>query len=211
MAVEGLDNFIDFFKDYSDSFVIIGGLAASEWLSDGNFAARLTKDIDMVVLAEAKERKFFPRFWEYIRKAGYSKKRRADGKKLGFRFVEPNAVYPAMIELLARPELVDIPDDVERTIVPLDPGDGLSSLSAILLDEPYYRLIIDNVFHLAYLLGGHFTPELNPVVAEDLNVFLRMFPPESPEWNGIHASLAEMDADFLTAEKSMNQSNVFLE
>lgn len=47
-----------------------------------------------------------------------------------------------MIELLSRSDLVEVP--VGQKIVPVDPGDGLSSLSAVLLDEAYYKLILEN-------------------------------------------------------------------
>lgn len=58
-----------------------------------------------------------------------------------YRFTDPTEPgYPAMIELFSRsPEFVDDPSGL--TIVPLPIDDEVSSLSAILLDEHYYRFM----------------------------------------------------------------------
>ena len=52
-----------------------------------------------------------------------------------------NRNFPQMIEILARPEFaVAVPEGQE--IVPIYVDDEISSLSAILLDEAYYQLIL---------------------------------------------------------------------
>lgn len=141
--VNGLAGFTEFFRDYGDSFAVLGGAACSEWLGDANLEFRITKDVDVVLVLEAKDRRFFERLWDYLHRGGYAKWQRSDGKKVAFRFVEPaSPECPFMIELLSRPEIVAIPSD--QKIVPVEPGDGLSSLSAVLLDEAYYDLILKN-------------------------------------------------------------------
>lgn len=141
--VNGLDNFSDFFKNHRDSFVILGGTACDEWFTEANFRFRGTKDIDMVILLEAKNEAFFARFWEYLKLGGYQSWQRSDGKKSFYRFINPqNRAYPLMIELLARPEIaISIPAD--QKIVPIHVNDEISSLSAILLDDAYYSLILE--------------------------------------------------------------------
>ena len=95
----------------------------------------------MVLLLEAMEETFFQHFWDYLKAGGYSRWERADGYKTVFRFVEPSSEdYPYMIELLAHPQDVKVPQD--QKIVRLKPGEGLSSLSAILLDGAYYQLLL---------------------------------------------------------------------
>lgn len=141
--VSGLDGFAEFFRNYADSFAVLGGAACSQWLGDANLDFRNTKDVDVVLVLEAKNRAFFERLWEYLRRGGYVKWQRSDGKKVAFRFVEPTAEgFPFMIELLSRPEIDNLPSD--QKIVPVEPGDGLSSLSAVLLEEAYYNLILEN-------------------------------------------------------------------
>ena len=141
--VAGLEGFVEFFRGYGDSFAVLGGAACSQWLGDANLEFRNTKDIDLVLVLEAKDRKFFERLWRYLHNGGYVKWQRSDGKKVAFRFVEPMTPgYPFMIELLSRPDIIEAPRG--QKILPVDPGDGLSSLSAILLDEAYYGLILEN-------------------------------------------------------------------
>jgi hypothetical protein len=54
-----------------------------------------------------------------------------------------NATYPQQIELFARvPDTFELDKDVKLTPIPVD-GD-ITSLSAILMSEDYYRFTIDN-------------------------------------------------------------------
>lgn len=142
-VVGGLEGFTEFFRGYGDSFAVLGGAACSQWLGDADLEFRNTKDVDLVLVLEASDRRFFERLWGYLHDGGYAKWQRSDGKKVAFRFVEPTKPgYPFMIELLSRPDIVEIPEG--QTVVPVEPGDGLSSLSAVLLDEAYYGLIRAN-------------------------------------------------------------------
>ena len=141
MVIKGLETFRNHFKDYNDSYVILGGTACNEWFFEADLEFRLTKDVDMVLLLEAMEETFFQHFWDYLKAGGYSRWERADGYKTVFRFVEPASEdYPYMIELLAHPQDVKVPEN--QKIVRLKPGEGLSSLSAILLDGAYYQLLL---------------------------------------------------------------------
>ena len=78
--VAGLEGFVEFFRGYGDSFAVLGGAACSQWLGDANLEFRNTKDIDLVLVLEAKDRKFFERFWRYLHNGGYVKWQRSDGK-----------------------------------------------------------------------------------------------------------------------------------
>ena len=141
MVIKGLETFRDHFKNYNDSYVILGGTACREWFFEADLDFRLTKDVDMVLLLEAMGENFFQHFWDYLKAGGYSRWERADGYKTVFRFVEPvSEDYPYMIELLAHPLDVKVPEN--QNIVRLKPGEGLSSLSAILLDGDYYQLLL---------------------------------------------------------------------
>ena len=144
MAVTGIAGFQDFFKEFSDSYVVIGGSACSEWFSEDRIAFRETHDIDMVLIVEAKSAAFFSRIWEYARIAGYELLERADGNgKALYRFLHPRTpAYPQMIELLTGLPEVVVPEWVK--IVHLKPGEEGSSLSAILLQSAYYELLLNH-------------------------------------------------------------------
>ena len=62
-----------------------------------------------------------------------------------YRFTEPQAAgYPVMIELFSRRPDFQI-DHPEIHLTPLPVSDEISSLSAIMLDDNYYRLMLDGV------------------------------------------------------------------
>jgi len=143
MAVRGIDGFREFFKDYADSFAVIGGCACAEWCGQMDVDFRATQDVDMVLLLESKTSGFFTHFWEYVRLAGYELTwRKGDESTRLFRFVKPRDVFafPKQIELLTGMENLEIPDDVHVVRLSLD--DEVYSLSAILMHPEYYGLVM---------------------------------------------------------------------
>ena len=138
----GLSSFCDWFRGYVDNYVIIGGVANSLLLHEGDASnhVRATRDLDIVLLVEAITPDFGRAFWDYIKTAGYAHQQKS-GKNIFYRFHSPISVdYPKVIELFSRQiEGLPIPADAVLTPVPI--SDELSSLSAILLDDEYYRLL----------------------------------------------------------------------
>lgn len=137
--VPGLDTFREWFEGYHGRHVIIGGTACNLIYRRYGVTERATRDIDLVVLADAFDRDYYLRFVSFVRKAGYSH-RTKDGRYELYRFEKPRAEgYPPMIELLSRcPDvLVDIESDLGR----FKTTDGHYSLSAILLDDEYYKML----------------------------------------------------------------------
>ena len=61
-----------------------------------------------------------------------------------YRFSKPeNDEYPFQIELFSKkPDMITLDEDIHLTPIPVD--EGLSSLSAILMNEDYYKYVIDN-------------------------------------------------------------------
>ncbi|MCL2153478.1 MAG: hypothetical protein FWH57_11080 [Oscillospiraceae bacterium] len=51
--IRGLEVFKNYFRDFSDQYVIIGGAACDIVFSDANSSFRATKDFDMVLIIEA--------------------------------------------------------------------------------------------------------------------------------------------------------------
>lgn len=72
---------------------------------------------------------------------GYENRQKSTGKRLFYRFYAPkSAESPEMLELFSRvPDALQITADSQLTPIPV--GDEVSSLSAILLNDDYYRLI----------------------------------------------------------------------
>ena len=64
--VVGMDSFIQKFGDYTDCYTIIGGAACDILMNEADTPFRATKDIDMVLVMEARFKEFVKVFWEYI-------------------------------------------------------------------------------------------------------------------------------------------------
>lgn len=139
--VKGLDVFRDFFEGYEEQYVLIGG-AACDVVFEGNDARfRATRDLDIVLIVETLTPEFGKRFWEFIQKGQY-RNRATNGQKSQFyRFEKPQEEsYPKMIELFCREDY----ELHEMTgITPIHIDDSVSSLSAILLDDDYYKALLE--------------------------------------------------------------------
>jgi hypothetical protein len=140
--VIGMDIFRRHFAGMEDSFAIIGGAACDLWFTHYGRRFRSTKDIDMVLVLEARHAGFLPHFWAFLRAGDYQIGQRADGRATFFRFQHPaTAGYPKMIEVFSTaPQDLEVPPD--QNIVPIRAGEGVSSLSAILLDPTYYAFVL---------------------------------------------------------------------
>lgn len=143
--VKGLDRFKESFLGESDQYVLIGGVAAMHWLEQASLQARATKDLDIVLLVEAGISGFQQKFWDFVRAGGYDNRQKSTGDRVYYRFSHPHEEdYPYMLELFSRK-----PDDLDMTgapeIIPIPGDDDASSLSAILMDDAYYKIVRDNV------------------------------------------------------------------
>lgn len=138
--VKGIDRFKAYFRDYTDQYVLIGGAACDISFGSNNAEFRATRDLDVVLIAEALTREFGQRFWEFIRDGGYQNRAKSSGASQFYRFYKPTQEgFPAMIELFARTEYI-LEDGAELTPIHID--DSISSLSAILLNDSYYDALL---------------------------------------------------------------------
>lgn len=138
--VKGIDRFKAYFRDYTDQYVLIGGAACDISFGSNNAEFRATRDLDVVLIAEALTREFGQRFWEFIRDGGYQNRAKSSGASQFYRFDKPTQEgFPAMIELFARTEYI-LEDGAELTPILID--DSISSLSAILLNDSYYDALL---------------------------------------------------------------------
>ena len=138
--VRGLDIFYEYFSEYSDQYVLIGGAACDLSFSNYDEDFRVTKDLDMVLIVEAQTREFAKRFWEFVRNGKYRNRARSNGNPQFYRFDKPGETgFPEMIELFSRASW-ELASDAVLTPIHID--DSVSSLSAILLDDEYYELLL---------------------------------------------------------------------
>lgn len=139
--VVGIDKFREHFAGHEDKYVIIGGTACDLWYARAGLEFRITKDIDMVLCVETVDAAFGAAFKEFLDAGGYEARERSGGTKEFYRFRRPaDENYPSEIELFAqRPEALKLPEDARLAPIPVD--EAAASLSAILLDEPYYEAL----------------------------------------------------------------------
>jgi hypothetical protein len=140
--VRGIEKFREYFSDFTDQYIIIGGLARDYAMSEAGFEPKGTKDIDVLLVVEALSREFVMRFWEFIKSANYRGKETDKGRRKYYRFTNPEqVVFPAEIELFSRKfDTIQIPEGINLTPIPTD--GSLSNLSAIMLNDVYYNFIL---------------------------------------------------------------------
>lgn len=145
--VGGLDKFRERFARFSDNFVIIGGTACDEVLRDTEMRPRATMDIDIVVIVEKMTVEFAKAFWAFIAEGKYRpgvRKNQDDTPKyVLYSFDNGKPGFPVKIELLSHHN--EIFSSAAHT-EPLPINGEVSSLSTIILDEPYYNLTVGNSF-----------------------------------------------------------------
>jgi hypothetical protein len=142
--VTGLEKFRDYFKEYDDCYIIIGGSACDVIIEEGGFTPRATVDIDIILIIEALTPEFVKQFWNFIAIGKYGLKQKNTLKRNCYRFRNPETDgFPIQIELFSRiPDAIDL--HVDSHLSPIPSGEGLSDLSAILLDDDYYFFTIEH-------------------------------------------------------------------
>lgn len=139
--IKGLDQFREHFRSFQESYTLIGGAASYLLMDDAGLTFRATKDLDIVLCIEAIDTSFIVHFWEFVKIGGYLNQQRGTENKQLYRFEKPSTEgFPAMLELFSRvPDHLGVAEGAHLTPIPA--ADEHSSLSAILLDDNYYRCI----------------------------------------------------------------------
>ncbi len=140
MAVTGLEAFREHFKDYEDCYIIIGGTACDILMTEAALDFRATKDIDMIILLEDRYQEFAEIFWAFIKKGGYRCGWKQSDRAHFYRFTEPKDGYPVQIELFSGKP--DYNFEIESGIVPIHMDGNVSSLSAIMLNDDFYKFMV---------------------------------------------------------------------
>lgn len=139
--VSGLGKFKAYFSKYPDQYVLIGGAACDVIMEDVDSSFRATKDLDLVLILEALTPEFGQVFWQFIQDGRYRNKRMTTGQPHFYRFdkpEEPGFLY--MLELFSRNAFtLKHPDS---NLTPLHFDDNVFSLSALLLNDAYYEMLL---------------------------------------------------------------------
>lgn len=138
--VKGLDTFRKYFEKYEDQYVLIGGAACDIVFESNDTVFRATRDLDMVLIVEALTPEFGEKFWDFIQDGKYRNKATSGEKTQFYRFDKPeDDSFPKMVELFCRSdfELREM-----KGITPIHIDDTVSSLSAILLNDDYYNVLL---------------------------------------------------------------------
>jgi hypothetical protein len=140
-VVSGLERFRDHFREHTHQYTLIGGSACDFLMEQVGLTFRATKDLDIVLIAEALNPAFARSFWDFMRGGQYQAAQAVDGRRLYYRFLSPQAPdYPRMLEIFSlRPEQIPPAEGINITPIPFD--EKISSLSAILLQEEYYAFL----------------------------------------------------------------------
>ena len=138
--VKGLDTFRKYFADYESQYVLIGGVSCDILFESNEFNFRATRDLDMVLIVEALTPEFGERLWKFIVDGKYRNKATNGENPQFYRFDKPeDDTFPKMIELFCRS---DFELKNAKGITPIHIDDEISSLSAILLNDDYYKVLL---------------------------------------------------------------------
>ena len=139
--VKGLDTFQKYFADYEEQYVLIGGAACDILFESNEVNFRATRDLDMVLIVEALTLEFGEKFWKFIVDGKYRNKATNGSNPQFYRFDKPeDDNFPKMIELFCRSDF-KLKD--AKGITPIHIDDEVSSLSAILLNDDYYKALLN--------------------------------------------------------------------
>ena len=95
--VYGLEKFKEYFGDYTNQYVFIGGTACHILMDELGASFRATKDLDIVLIIEALDASFGDKFWKFIEDGGYEHRQKSTGENQFYRFINPTQDgYPVM-------------------------------------------------------------------------------------------------------------------
>jgi hypothetical protein len=168
--VHGLEKFKEYFGDYTNQYVFIGGTACDILMDELGAPFRATKDLDMVLIIEALDPSFGETFWKFIEDGGYKHRDKNIGKDQFYRFAEPSdPSFPKMIELFSKhPSNLELKIDTGLTPIHID--ESIVSLSAILLNEVYYDILIKG----KRTVDGYSLIEIETVILFKIKAWLDM-------------------------------------
>jgi hypothetical protein len=144
----GLSHFEHYFRELKENYVVVGGFATIMLLDrEIDDHGKATYDIDLVLLTTSSTQ-MAGKIKSYVREGEYTIQKGQQDEYQYFRFVDPKVNgFAKEIELFAS-EGYGIELDEDQRIIPIDPEEGLYSLSAIMLDKEYLEMIKNNIVNI---------------------------------------------------------------
>ncbi len=168
--VHGLEKFREYFGNHTNQYVFIGGTACDILMDELGAPFRATKDLDMVLIIEALDSSFGETFWQFIEDGGYEHRNKGRGKNQFYRFKDPKEKsFPKMIELFSKlPNAFEF--SLDRKLIPIHIDESIISLSAILLNDDYYNLLLKG----RQLVDGFSVIEMETIILFKIKAWLDM-------------------------------------
>lgn len=168
--VHGLEKFKEYFEEHANKYVFIGGTACDILMDELGVPFRATKDLDIVLIIEALDVSFGDAFWKFIEDGDYEHRQRDEGQNQFYRFTNPrNPYFPKMIELFSKqPSNFELRFDTGLTPIHID--ESIVSLSAILLNDLYYDLLVKG----KRIVDGYSLIEIETIVLFKIKAWMDM-------------------------------------
>jgi hypothetical protein len=111
-------------------------------MEDAGDSFRATKDLDIVLVVEALDAGFVAHFWSFIDAGGYQIRLKGGENPVSIASISPRMrpIRPRSNFLSRAPDGLD--HEENATLIPIPTDETVSSLSAILSDDAYYRLLL---------------------------------------------------------------------
>jgi len=119
--VRGLDLFKEYFREFQESYILIGGAAVDTWMEEVDLPFRATKDLDIILVIEALDKTFVNHLWKFIGEGKYLTRENSSGKPKVYRFIKPeNDNFPYQLEFFSRkPDILGDFEGAHLTPIPL--------------------------------------------------------------------------------------------
>lgn len=133
--------FVEYFQEFDDGYVIIGGTAMAIVVDEYGLKSRVTKDYDVALTDVSESTRFLKRLITFIEDGGYSEHiSRKDGKHHYYRFLNPTEEgYPVELEIFSSKE-EDTHLKLDNRKMPITAVED-ANLSALILDAEYHDLL----------------------------------------------------------------------
>jgi len=168
--VHGLETFKAYFGKHVNQYAFIGGTACDILMEERGVPFRATHDLDIVLIIEALDPSFGKTFWRFVEDGGYQHRQKGSGREQFYRFYDPvDPAFPKMIELFSRRmDSLNLAPLSHLTPIHLD--ESIVSLSAILLNDQYYALLLQG----KQKLNGYSLIDLETVILFKIRAWLDM-------------------------------------
>lgn len=141
--INGLDKFLEYFSNYKNQYVIIGGTACSLLMKLTEQDFRITQDIDMVIIAENMSSDFATAFKKFVKDGNYQITNK-ESEPHYYRFYQKqDSQFPSLIELFSINQEIDFQDNNRYTGFFDSEESKIAGMSAIVLDNDYYSIVTE--------------------------------------------------------------------